>query len=245
VSTAERAISWTLFVSAAVAIVVGIATIVIAHTLTRSRIAQSTELLSDNLRTAQKVVETLAEQRDELTNIRRLAPHTADVAGHLPTLAAETNDVLRATVKTLRRTAGSLRAYETSADLLASGGPISKNADALVNLADRMRKLREALLDTRQSTRELVAQLEAAVGAQRVLRQALADSGVGLELLADRLDRTRQLRRRANLPAAAAWQQTGAGFGFVLVGILLGGVGMVWRRLVRENSGKSLPPHDS
>ncbi len=233
--TTDRAVTICLFAAAVVSIVVGIATIVLGQTMTRNRVEQSSELLRDNLETARRVAESLQDHRGQLQAIARLPTKAARAARQAPAALSESADLMRAGVQTMRRTAGSMRQLEAGVDFLTPGSSLSKNADAVANLADKMAEMRQVVLDARDPVHATVQQLQAALEAQRTLRRALEEAGVGPDLLVRRLERTRQLQRRANLPAAAAWQQTAAGLAFVLVGILLGGVAMIWRRSLPDD----------
>ena len=242
-STAERTLTITLFVSAAIAVLVGLATIVIGHTITRNRVAASNELLEENLETAERVAHAVATHSDQLQVIAELPPEAADAAERLPPALEASIDATRQANLVLRQTAGLVRTV--GVDFVAPGSPFENTATATEDFAEQLSRLRKVALESRQPVGTLVDQTAQAAAAVRTLTQALAEAGIDPKLVERRLERTLALQERTDVAAAAAWQQTAFGGGFIFIGILLAGVGAVWRRLARSDRAQSLPSSES
>lgn len=240
----DRIATVVLIGAGAIAIVAGLVIVVLAHTLTRSRVETSNTLLKDNLETARRVAGALQEHSDSLETIGRVPQHAAATTRRLPPLLQASTDTLRGTVVSIRQSAAALQSVETGADFLTPGSPVSQQADSLQTLAEQLSELRQVLLETREPVGALSDQIGAAAAAQQTLRDALAEAGVGPEMLVERLERTLELQRGTDLAAATAWQQTSLGGGYLLLGLLLAGLGGFWRRLADGDVTVSLPPSE-
>lgn len=235
----DRVVTGGFAVAAAVALLLGIGTIIYATAVIQPHLERVNDQVVEAVELAERGLGVLDSHSDAIGTLNTPQSNTLATLQELPNALEQSAYLSQHAAEALSRSAVTLREVEDDLGIILPNDALRRNAEALASSSESLRGLSPMLYRLHEETDTVAADLTRATQQAERVQKELQEAEVTIEKAHTHLTEAHRSLQAANLPVEITRLVGMVGGIFIGLSVILMGIAGIWHRLARLSADSS------